>query len=64
MIKHFEKNTKGKDYVVGDIHGCFSLLESRLKEINFDEKVDRLFSVGESGTRKRDSGRWTERAWD
>lgn len=60
MIKQFEKNTKGKDFVVGDIHGCFSLLESQLKEINFDENVDRLFSVGDLV----DRGPESEEFWD
>ena len=27
------KNTKGRDFVVGDIHGCFSLLEKALEKI-------------------------------
>ena len=47
MIKRFELNNKGRDYVVGDIHGCFSLLSKELYEIGFDEKTDRLFSVGD-----------------
>lgn len=47
MIKYFEPNINGTDYVVGDIHGCFSLLESTLLEIQFDRSKDRLFSVGD-----------------
>lgn len=47
MIKHFSKNEKGKDYVVGDIHGCFSRLQSALDDAGFDAEVDRLFSVGD-----------------
>lgn len=26
-IWSYEANTKGRDFVVGDIHGCFDLLE-------------------------------------
>jgi serine/threonine protein phosphatase 1 len=43
----FEINEAGTDYVVGDIHGCYSLLMGRLKEIGFDKSKDRLFSVGD-----------------
>lgn len=46
-IKHFPRNTAGRDFVVGDIHGMFSLLETRLTEIGFDKTRDRLFSVGD-----------------
>ena len=41
------ENIKGNDFVVGDIHGCFSKLERQLKELNFDKEKDRLFSVGD-----------------
>lgn len=47
MIKHFNKNIQGRDFVVGDIHGCFSLFEEKLKEINFNPEIDRMFSVGD-----------------
>lgn len=47
LLKKYAKNTEGKDYVVGDIHGCFSLLEDRLREIGFDKTKDRLFSCGD-----------------
>lgn len=47
FVKKFEKNTKGNDYVVGDIHGMYPLLEKILVSIDFDPKKDRLFSVGD-----------------
>jgi serine/threonine protein phosphatase 1 len=48
VIRHFEKNQRGRDFVVGDIHGCFGLLETRLGEIGFSASSgDRLFSVGD-----------------
>jgi serine/threonine protein phosphatase 1 len=55
MIKKFELNEKGRDFVVGDIHGCFDLLSNNLKEIGFDESVDRLFSVGDLVDRGKQS---------
>ena len=55
LIQHFTKNTKGTDYVVGDIHGMFKKLYSILEIINFDFKNDRLFSVGDLCDRGPDS---------
>lgn len=46
-IRYFKLNPKGKDYVVGDIHGEFQDLVNKLREIGFDTKKDRLFSVGD-----------------
>lgn len=37
MIKHFTENKVGKDYVVGDIHGCFEKLERGLVELTILE---------------------------
>lgn len=47
LFKHFEKNAEGKDFVVGDLHGCFDLLEEELSKLNFNKETDRLFSVGD-----------------
>lgn len=46
LIKHFERNTVGTDYAVGDIHGCYSKLEEAMAPF-FDRTKDRLFSVGD-----------------
>jgi serine/threonine protein phosphatase 1 len=46
-VLRLEKNKKGRDFVCGDIHGCFSYLEERLKEIGFCKNGDRLFCVGD-----------------
>ncbi|MDN0081998.1 metallophosphoesterase [Crenobacter sp. SG2305] len=54
-LKRFEENTQGNDWVVGDLHGCFGLLKALLREINFDEAADRLFSVGDLVDRGPDS---------
>jgi len=37
----------GRTLVCGDIHGCFSLLEEKLKEVGFDASVDRVICVGD-----------------
>lgn len=47
LMQSFPKNTKGRDFAVGDIHGYFSHLEDALRKVNFNTEVDRLFSVGD-----------------
>jgi len=48
FVKRFEKNNKGRDFIVGDIHGCFTKLSAALNSIGFDpDGGDRLFSVGD-----------------
>jgi serine/threonine protein phosphatase 1 len=46
-VLRLEKNRIGRDFVCGDIHGCFDDLETGLVEKNFDKEKDRLFSVGD-----------------
>lgn len=46
-VKHFEHNTVGRDFVVGDIHGCVDSFKALLTHVNFDRSVDRVFSVGD-----------------
>lgn len=60
------KNTKGRDFVVGDIHGAFDLLDKALEEVNFDPEKDRLISVGDLIDRGKDSRRcleYLEKPW-
>ena len=65
-VETFNKNEAGKDYVVGDIHGCFDLLNDKLYEIGFDKKKDRLFAVGDlvdRGPKSGDVDKWLEYPW-
>jgi len=48
-------NTAGKDYIVGDLHGCLDLLHEALARVGFDTGRDRLFSVGDLIDRGPDS---------
>jgi serine/threonine protein phosphatase 1 len=48
-LQRYSLNTLGRDLVVGDVHGCFSLLDAALKGLEFDPMRDRLFSVGDRG---------------
>lgn len=45
--KIVEKNTNGRDFVVGDLHGCYDHLLTLLEFVGFDKEKDRLFSVGD-----------------
>ncbi|KGC13580.1 calcineurin-like phosphoesterase family protein [Burkholderia gladioli] len=57
FVKKFERNSEGRDFAVGDIHGHFSRLEAALMSIKFDPSHDRLFSVGDLVDRGPESER-------
>jgi len=66
MFLTFKKNTKGRDLIVGDIHGCFRKLQTVLDERGFNPDVDRLFSVGDLVDRGPDSDlslEWLSKPW-
>lgn len=66
MLKHFPLNELGNDYVCGDIHGCFTKLQTKLDEIGFDGAKDRLFSVGDlvdRGYESEESIDWIAKPW-
>lgn len=46
-IKKLPANTRGRDFVCGDIHGSYSCVNAFMKGVNFDKSVDRLISVGD-----------------
>lgn len=46
-VKYFSKNDVGRDFVVGDIHGCYDTFKGLLDKVDFNYKVDRMFSVGD-----------------
>lgn len=66
MVQHFERNTVGRDFAVGDIHGHFTRLQAALDAAGFDPAADRLFSVGDVVDRGPESAQvleWLERPW-
>jgi serine/threonine protein phosphatase 1 len=66
MYLRFQENTAGRDLCVGDVHGCFTRLAAFLKALNFNETVDRLFSVGDLCDRGPDSADvsdWLRKSW-
>jgi serine/threonine protein phosphatase 1 len=46
-VRHFNRNESGRDFVIGDLHGCQRALQVLMKHVNFDKTVDRMFSVGD-----------------
>ena len=54
-LKTLEANTIGRDFIIGDLHGSYSVFENLLKNINFDKTVDRIISVGDLVDRGPDS---------
>ena len=66
-VSHFTVNQSGRDFVVGDVHGCFRTLERALAELAFDPGRDRLFGVGDLVNRGPHSGEalhWLEVRFD
>ncbi len=47
IIKTIEGNNFSSIYVVGDLHGCYSLLMNDLKKRNFNFEKDLLICVGD-----------------
>jgi serine/threonine protein phosphatase 1 len=46
-IAYLKPNPSGRDFVVGDIHGCYDFLAEALAQLGFDPEHDRLISVGD-----------------
>lgn len=49
MIEHakFDRNTTGRDFVIGDLHGNYKAFERVMAKIGFDDHKDRMFAVGD-----------------
>lgn len=58
MIKSFENNTRGYDFVVGDIHGAINTLYKALDLMGFNPDKDRMFSVGDLVDRGSESSEY------
>jgi serine/threonine protein phosphatase 1 len=46
-LAHHKANAYGRDFVVGDMHGCFALFRAALAGAGFRPGKDRVFSVGD-----------------
>jgi serine/threonine protein phosphatase 1 len=66
FVNKFGLNQSGRDFVVGDIHGEFVLLNQELARVGFRPSCDRLFSVGDLIDRGPDSLaalEWLAKPW-
>lgn len=65
-VQRFSKNETGRDFVVGDIHGCFDDLCGEMDRVEFDPAKDRIFSVGDlvdRGPLSADAISWIGQDW-
>lgn len=65
-VKRFSENKVGRDFIVGDIHGCFTKLRHELFMIDFNPEQDRLFSVGDlvdRGPESEEAAFYVEEPW-
>jgi serine/threonine protein phosphatase 1 len=55
--KHLKLNHNklGRDFIIGDLHGCYDLLMEKMDLVSFNKDKDRLFSVGDVFDRGRKS---------
>lgn len=56
-VLRLQQNERGRDFVVGDIHGAYDLVLQAMRQVNFDGERDRLFAVGDLIDRGPDSWR-------
>ena len=62
----YSKNMNGKDYICSDIHGHFSIVQTALTGIKFNEQYDRLFCLGDLIDRGDESHlalEWLAKPW-
>lgn len=65
-FQRFARNTRGRDFAAGDLHGCFRELETGLERVGFDPNCDRLFCAGDmvnKGARSEEVLRWLSQPW-
>ena len=60
LARRIERNKRGRDLVVGDIHGHFATVRHALTELEVGEH-DRVFSLGDLVDRGPDS--WAAKSW-
>jgi len=57
LVSRIAANEKGRDFIVGDIHGAYNSVLAAMKDANFNSDIDRIFSVGDLIDRGPDSAR-------
>lgn len=46
-VLHLPTNEDGRDFIVGDLHGCYDELLAAMIYVKFDETKDRMIAVGD-----------------
>lgn len=54
-VKHLDVNTKGRDFILSDLHGCHDEFMLLLDTVEFDRTKDRIISVGDLIDRGKNS---------
>lgn len=66
-VRSVAANDRGRDLIVGDVHGCFDKLTRALEAVGFEPSAgDRLFSVGDLVDRGPESEGvlwWLDQPW-
>lgn len=47
FLKTVKANYEGRDFLIGDLHGCYDELMKLLNYVKFDPQFDRLFATGD-----------------
>lgn len=66
MIKRFTMNPRGRDLLIGDIHGHFDKAMASLKAVGFNPMFDRVFALGDlvdRGPQSEDVLDWLNKPW-
>lgn len=66
MIKRFTRNPRGRDLLIGDIHGHFDKAWASLQAVGFDPMFDRVFALGDMVDRGPQSEQvleWLAKPW-
>lgn len=66
FVQRYGRNSRGRDFVVSDIHGCFDQLRHALDDVVFVPETDRLFSVGDlidRGPQSTEALEWLAWPW-
>lgn len=66
LVRRLPANTHGRDMIVADVHGCYTLLQRLLDKALFDPLTDRLFIAGDLVDRGPESIKaleWIAKPW-
>lgn len=66
ILQRYKKNEIGRDFIVGDMHGCYDAFQKCMEDISFNGDKDRMFSVGDlvdRGKQNMECLRLIEQPW-